>query len=273
MIFGFIFMIIFFGLVGGGGYFLFKRIQKNISDDVETEKYIPTTQDNLPVDYIRDGIVKLKNGNFACVISMPSVNIDLMEDGEREGVFGQYRQTLSSIDFPFQILQQSRVADISDYLKSLEKIHFETKNKFIKRQIEFYMQYMEGLVQTKSVLSKKFFIIIPLDEFKEKKRKSRSGGLFDFSFKGKKNETEVDRNDVVKEEKKFEQARRELLMRAGVVQRSFKRFGVSPTRCGDDQVTELLYTSYNKNRSVYQPLPRDAVKKYSTIYVDRKGRR
>lgn len=274
MIFALFFMMFLFAAFAGIGYFLFKRIQKNIKSDEETEKYIPTAQDNLPIDYIRDGIIKMKNGNFACVIKVPSINIELMEEDEKEGIFGQYRQILSSIDYPFQFLQQSRVADVSDYLRSLDKIHYETNNRFIRKQIEFYKEYIDELVKTKAVLTKKFFIIIPYDEFREKKkRSSSSGSLFDFSIKFKKKEVNSGQEDVVKEERKFEIARRELLGRAGLMQRSFSRFDIRPSRLGDDEVAELLYTSYNKNRSVYQPLIKGATQEYSTIFVDRKGKR
>lgn len=273
MIFSLVFMIFLFAIFTGLGIFLFKKIQKNIKNDEETEKYIPTTQDNLPIDYIRDGIVKMKNGNFACVVKVPSINIELMEDDEKETVFGQYKQILGSISFPFQFLQQSRVADVSEYLNKLDRIRFETKNNFIKKQLDFYREYIDELVKTKSVLTKKFFIIIPFDEYKEKKQSSNSSGsLFDFSIKPKKKE-EGSKDSVIEEEKKFEIARRELLSRAGLIQRSFARFEIRPERLGDDEITELLYTSYNKNRSVYQPLMKGAVNEYSTIFVDREGRR
>lgn len=271
---GIIIFILFMGIVGVVGVLAYKYINKTMQTDEEKEDFIPTTQDNLPVDWIRKGIVKMKNGTYAIVIKLPSINIDLMEENEREVVFSQYRSILSAIDFPFQFLQQSRVVDIADYIKKLEKIQKGTDNDFVKLQLDHYKRYMTGLVNSRAILTRKFYLIVPFDELQEKKAKAKqNGSLLDLSFnKKKKNENQKsERETVIEEEEKFKTAHKQLTGRGDIVMRSFARFDISPSLLNDEQLTELFYTSYNKNKSVYQPLRASELREreYYSLYVKR----
>jgi len=270
---GFIIFILFMGVIGVAGYAGFKYMKKTIQTDDEKEDYIPTTQDNLPVDWIRKGIVKMKNGTYAIVVKLPSINIDLMEDNEREVVFSQYRSVLSAIDFPFQFLQQSRVVDIADYIKKLEKIQRGTDNDFVKLQLDHYKRYMTGLVNSRAILTRKFYLIVPYDEILEKKAKAKqNGSVLDLNFKKKGNEGEkTERETVIEEEEKFKNAHKQLTARGDTIMRSFSRFDITPEFLNDEQLTELFYTSYNKNKSVYQPLRASEFKDrdYYSLYVKR----
>ncbi|MCU7666970.1 hypothetical protein [Bacillus thuringiensis] len=270
---GFIIFILFMGIVGVLGVVGYNYIKKTMQTDDEKEDFIPTTQDNLPIDWVRKGIVKMKNGTYAIVINLPSINIDLMEANEREVVFSQYRSILTAIDFPFQFLQQSRVVDIDEYMKKLEKIQKGTENEFVRLQLEHYKRYMNGLVNSRAILTRKFYLIIPFDELQEKKSKAnQSGSVFDLSFKKKQKEAEkTEKETVIEEEKKFEVAYKHLTGRADIVMRSFSRFDIKPTLLNDEKLTELFYTSYNKNKSVYQPLRASELKdrEYYNLYVKR----
>lgn len=267
----FIFLGFMMIIVFAGGLMIYKFFKKNIDKDEEKEAFVPTTQDNIPIDYVRDGIIKMKNGSYASVIRVPSINIDLMEAEEKHVVFEQYRQILSAMEFPFQFLQQSRVVDVSDYLKKIEKIKLTTTNEFAGHQLDYYRQYIIDLVNTRSVLTKKFYIVIPFDEETEKKKKSRGGSsAFDFSLNKKKeknSKSEIKVDSVVEEEKRFDYARKQLNGRAGMMKRLFSRFDIQPEILHDDEIIELFYTSYNKTRSVYQSLGKDINENYSSLYV------
>ena len=253
-----------------GGFFLYKYFKENINHDAEKETYIPTTQDNIPVDSIRQGIVKLKNGSYCAVIKVPSLNIELMEYEEKQIILEKYKQILTSIDFSFQFLQQSRIVDVSDYLKKLSKIQSQADNIFVKKQLEFYRGYIIELIRTRVVLTKKFFLIIPFDdELEKRKRAKNSTSPLDLKL-NKKNIKIDEKNDVLEEEKRFEIARKQLSSRVSLIVRSFGRFDISPEQLNDEGLTELFYTSYNKARSVYQPLPVGAQNDFTTFSV-RKG--
>lgn len=270
----FIFLSFMFILIAAAAILLFKYFKKNIDKEDEKDAFIPTTQDNIPIDYVRDGIIKMKNGSYASVINVPSINIDLMEAEEKHVIFEQYREILSAIGFPFQFLQQSRIVDVSDYLKKLEKIKLTTTNEFASYQLNFYQQYIVDLVSTSAVLTKKFYIIVSFDEEVEKRKKAKGGASkFDLSLnkKKEKNKKNQETENVIDEEKKFDFARKQLQGRAGMVKRLFSRFEITPEILHDDEIIELFYTSYNKSRSVYQSLGTKINENYSSLYV-KKGR-
>lgn len=260
-------------LIGGlavGILFWFKKKKEATK---EKEKYVPTTQDQFPIDYIRSGIVKLKTGGYRIVIDLPSINIDLMEGSEKQVILEQYRQILTSIDFPFQYLQQSRIVDISEYLNTLGTIRATAKSKFVKNQLEFYSGYLIDLIKNRSVLTKKFYFVIPYDEERENKNKKKQIAQ---KAKDKQNKTKgkllEEENDVYEEEQRFEKAKKQLFIRANLVERAFRRFEISPHILSDKELLDLYYTSYNKDRSVYQPLRDVNPSDYTSLNVTTKNR-
>lgn len=270
-------------LIGFSGFLAFKWYQKKSAEDeelAEKEKFIPTTQDQLAIDYIRGGVVKLKSGGYRVLVELPSVNIELMESEEKEIVLQQYRQILNAIDFPFQILQQSRIVDISDYLSQLEGFASTEKNPLIKKQIEFYTEYLIDLIRDRSVLTKKFYFVVPYDEAKENQNKNNW-----YAQKQKQKEKEAQKNkkrkgksfeeeeiDIYAEEKSFEKARKMLFARATMIERAFRRFDISPNILDDKELLELFYTVYNKDRSVIQSLRNANINDYTSIRVKAKRR-
>lgn len=247
--------------------------EKEESKESEKEKYVPTTQDQLALDYIRSGIFKLKSGGYRLLIELPSVNIDLMEPEEKEVILQQYRQILNAIDFPFQYLQQSRIVDISEYLATLEGYARTEKNPLLKKQIEFYTEYLIELIRDRSVLTKKFYLVVPYDE--EKESKNHSSYVAEKKKKEekkkkkaqKKNRELEEENDIYLEEKRFEKARKILYARGSMIERAFRRFDIAPKILNDQELLELFYTVYNKDRSVFQSLRDTNLTDYTSLRV------
>lgn len=280
-------IVIVMGLLAGLaaiGFMFFKKMKENEAKrNEEQEKYIPTTQDQVPIEYIRSGIVKLKSGGYRMIVEMPSINIDLMDGMEREGVLRQYKEILTAIDFPFQVLQQSRVVDIKEYIEKLEKTKSMETNYLIQKQLEFYEDFVKALVKDRSILTKKFFFVIPYDEKlelskttgyyaeKQKQRmKEKEKKIKEAKKKGIKLEGMETENEIMMEEKRFEKARKILGGRGNLVMKAFKRFEISPRRLGDKEILNLYYTAYNKERSKIQSLNHVDVDDFLTINVSSK---
>lgn len=262
-------VLIFIGMIVFGVYFFLQMIKKQKEAEKEKEKHIPTTQENLPIESIRSGIMKLKTGGYRLIIELPSINIDLMEASEREGVLLQYRQVLNSLRFKFQYLQQSRVIDIQEYLNTIEVLRANATTKFAKNQLGFYNEFLENLIKERSVLTKKFFIIIPYDPHIEDKESRRAQyHAFDRNKEAfEKAQNDLKNNDVFQEEKRFEKARKELESRANLVISAFRRFEVNGHVLNDEEILDLMYTTYNKDRSMYQRVGGN-LSDYTTIRVD-----
>lgn len=248
------------------GYLCFIIFFKSKDAEEEKEKRIPTTQDHLPFEYIRASIVKLKGKGYRLVVEVPSINIDLMEAGEKQSVMEQYRSILNSIDFKFQILQQSRIVDISEYIDTLDTKKKSSDSKFVKNQLGFYIEYLNDLVKYRSVLTKKFYVVIPYEEEEDGKKDYHA-----FSRHKKKHAKELEEKKKTKtvhdEEISFEKAQKQLYSRGKMIERSFKRFEIEPHILDDQELLELYYTAYNKDRSVYQSLRDKDPSDYTTLWV------
>lgn len=256
-------------MLGFFGFFLFVIFFKKKKVQVKQEKLIPTTQENLPIKDIKDGIVYLKTGGYRVVLELPSINIDLMEASEREGILGQYRMILNSFDFPFQYLQQSRIVDISDYLETIENLKLQSKTNFLSSQLGFYSDFLKDLIRNRSVLTKKFFIVIPYDPEREKKHSKRNQY---HSFDRNRKQIEAQRKQLEEDKEymeraEFEKAKAQLDSRAALVLSAFRRFDINALKLNDEELRHLYYTCYNKDRSVYQTLKDTHMKDYTTLRV------
>jgi hypothetical protein len=214
------------------------------------ETYHATTQDHLPFEYIRGNIVKLKTGKYILLIKLPSLNIELMEGEEREMVMEQYRQILTSFNFPFQYHQQSRIVDVSEYLSHIEeRISLET-NPLLIQYLNSYADLIENEVRDRSILTKGFYFVLP---FKEEKNQTKN-------------------QNVREEEEQLEKAKKQLISRGEIVVRSFRRLGVSPHILDDRELLDLYYTAYNKDRAVTQSLHNQGMEELGSIRVKAKRR-
>ena len=78
------------------------------------------TQEFVPVDDVRDGIVILKDGGMRGILMASSINFSLKSNDERQAILLQFQDFLNSLDFSIQILAQSRKLDIRPYIALLE---------------------------------------------------------------------------------------------------------------------------------------------------------
>jgi type IV secretory pathway VirB4 component len=90
--------------------------QKSIS-----KKPGPPTQRYLDIAEIRENIVVMKDGSLQAVLMVASVNFALKSREEQQAMIQSYMQFLNSIDYPLQIVVQSRRMDIDAYMNSLKE--------------------------------------------------------------------------------------------------------------------------------------------------------
>lgn len=121
-----------------------------------------TTQEHLPIEDIQGNLVILKDGSCAMILSVSSVNFDLLSEREQEAIIYAYGALLNSLTFPIQLLIRSQKKDISSYLNLLEKEEAKKENvPLLKNLIGSYKKFVAEMVKKNNVLDKKFFIVIP----------------------------------------------------------------------------------------------------------------
>lgn len=121
-----------------------------------------TTQEHLPLEDIKDNLIVLKDGSCALILSVSSVNFDLLSEKEQSAIIYAYGALLNSLTFPVQIIVRSQKKDISSYLKILEKQEeVKSSSSLLSKQINSYRKFVAEMVKKNNVLDKKFYVAVP----------------------------------------------------------------------------------------------------------------
>lgn len=121
-----------------------------------------STQEHLPIEDIKDNLVILKDGSCAMILSVSSVNFDLLSEKEQDAIIYAYGALLNSLSFPIQILVRSQKKDISSYLEILQKEEMKKQqNPLLYNLISSYRKFVAEMVKKNNVLDKNFYVVIP----------------------------------------------------------------------------------------------------------------
>lgn len=186
-----------------------------------------STQEHLDIEDIVDDLVVLKTGWVALVMSTTAVNFDLLSEAEQDATIYAYGAFLNSLTFPLQTLIRSKKADITAYFNSLEEAERTQPNPDLKNQIAKYKDFIQATVQQKTVLDKKFYLII-----------NYSTTTAGFGF-GKKVPTFNSRAQLV------ETAKVALAPRRDHVIHQTARLGLLTRQLTTQELVELFYDIYN----------------------------
>jgi len=121
-----------------------------------------STQDFLDFDDIREGTIVLKNRAIRGILLVSSTNFALKSQEEQDAIVFQFQTFLNSLDFFLQITIQSRKLNITGYIDRLKELEQNQTNELLRQQTESYRKSVEALIATGSVLSKNFFVVVPL---------------------------------------------------------------------------------------------------------------
>lgn len=119
-----------------------------------------STQDHLDTEDITEDLIILKTGWVALVLTTTAINFDILSEAEQDATIYAYAALLNSLSFPMEILVRSKKADITSYFQSLTEAERNQANPDLKRQIQKYQDFIQSTVQQKTVLDKKFYLII-----------------------------------------------------------------------------------------------------------------
>lgn len=135
-----------------------------------------STQEHLPIEDIKENLVILKDGSCAMILSVSSVNFDLLSEREQEATIYAYGALLNSLTFPIQLLIMSQKKDISSYLDLLEKQEaIKASSPLLKNLINSYRKFVAEMVKKKQCPGQKILCGHPF-------LCSRTGGRLVFNF-------------------------------------------------------------------------------------------
>jgi type IV secretory pathway VirB4 component len=210
---------------------------------VKKGKY-PSAQRSLPIAEIKEDCVVLKDGTLRAVLLVSSINFSLKSEEEQNAIIAAYVNFLNAIDFPLQILIQSRKLNIGAYLGKLEQKEKEQTNELLKLQIAEYRQYISELVELGEIMTKRFFLVIPHNPLSDKQKGWFKRLLEVFKAAGA----------VRLSQERFAGRRRELMQRADHVMGTLASIGLKAVVVDTQGLIELYYTIYNPGVAERQKL-------------------
>lgn len=214
------------------------------SKQLQGKKPTISTQRYLDIAEIRDDMVVLKDGTVRAILMVSSVNFDLKSEEEQNAMVGSYVNFLNSLQFPLQIVVQSRSLNIDEYIQRLIVTEREHSNELLRMQTADYRNFIEDLVHLEKIMSKKFFIIVPYAPGQDNKLKfsDRLVALFSTA------------RAVSLSRDRFDKYQRELNKRTIFIYSGVTSMGLQARRLNTQALIELYYNSYNPNLSQNQQL-------------------
>lgn len=194
----------------------------------------PTTQAQTPIAEVRNGIVVLKDGGLRLVMLCSTVNFDLKSEEEQEAIISGYQSFINSLEFPIQIVVQSRNLDLSKYIKKLQNQIPRAPNQLLALQIQSYISFIQATLKFANIMDKKFFVVIPYNL----PITTKPGFLSDFSRAVSKTQPEINLTN-------FDQYKKELIQRAQVVASGLSSLGIRAVQLNTQELVELYYATYN----------------------------
>lgn len=134
------------------------------------KKVKTSVQHYLDIAEIKEDTVVLKDGTLRAVLLVSSINFSLKSEDEQNAIIASYISFLNFLEFPLQIVIQSRRLDIDSYLDRLKKIEKEQTNELLRMQTAEYRQYVSELVEIGDIMTKRFYIVVPYDPLSDKQK-------------------------------------------------------------------------------------------------------
>src|SRR3954470_10763128 len=110
-------------------------------------KITASTQAYLDVQEIKEGTIVMRDASLRAVLVVSSTNFSLKSNDEQNAMIGAYQNFLNSLEFPIQILMQSRRLDVNSYLDRLRALMQQQTNELLRMQTSEYIEYIGKLIE------------------------------------------------------------------------------------------------------------------------------
>ena len=197
----------------------------------------PSTKPLVAISDIRDDVIILNNGSLRMVLEISAINFELRSEEEQAAILQGFQSFLNSVDFPVQIVVDSRKFEIGAYLQSLEQRTQTITNELLRIQVAEYVTFVRELSSLANIMSKKFYITVPFYVVETPGGK----GLLDrvsSLFGRKQPATTID-------QEKFTIYRNQLAQRVELVFDGLVGLGLKARIIPSDELKKLFYAFYN----------------------------
>ncbi|MBI3952599.1 MAG: hypothetical protein HY336_01420 [Candidatus Doudnabacteria bacterium] len=205
-----------------------------MSEMASKEKAGAGTQAYLDIAEVREGTVVLKDASMRAVVVVSSTNFSLKSGEEQNALINSYQSFLNSLEFPIQIVMQSRKLDVHGYLDKLRAIMQQQTNELLRLQTQEYIEYVGKLIEFASIMNKTFYVVVPYSTQATKQ-----------GFFNKLGSILNPASTVSLKKQEFEAHREELYKRVNQVVGLLSSMGLRALVLDTEELIELMYNSYN----------------------------
>ncbi len=204
----------------------------------------PPTQTYLDIVAIKEDCVMMRDSTLRAVVLCSSINFALKSEEEQNALIQAYAQFLNSLDWPLQIVIQSRKLNIDKYVEELQNLSKQQPNELLRVLTDEYLSYIKELVSLGEIMTKRFYIVIPYSHLSDKRRGFwfRLKSIFSLG-----EYIQLSRENFAKNKEALD--RRVDFVISGLASMSIK--GI---RLDTQGLIELYYNSYNPELVETQPL-------------------
>ncbi len=177
----------------------------------------------------------MKDGTLRGVLLVSSVNFALKSTDEQQAIIQAYMQFLNGLDFPIQIVIQSRKMNIDNYLHQLSASEASLPNELLKKQIRDYQDFIKQLVQLGEIMQKRFFVVVPFNPGTDQRK----------NFFQRLSEILSPSSTVRLSGDKFQKRKFDLDLRVNQVIGGLSSMSLNAARLDTQSLIELYYNVYN----------------------------
>jgi len=195
----------------------------------------PSTEKFLDIAEIRDDMVLLKDGTVRSVLLVSSINFALKSVEEQEAIIQAYMTFLNALEYPIQIVIQSRRMNIDGYMARLLEQQRTMENDLLRTQIADYRNFVMELVELGQIMQKMFYVVIPYDPLTNKRK----------NFFSRFSEAISPAAAARLSRKQLEDRIEQLARRTEIAQGQLNSMGLASARLDTQGLVEMYYNVYN----------------------------
>ncbi|MFU0783842.1 MAG: hypothetical protein ACFWT2_12270 [Thermoanaerobacterium thermosaccharolyticum] len=154
------------------GTYLFLKYDENRIKQLRYKRYEPVPEklkkynikDLWGIDDIRDGIIYLHGNRYSTVLSISPIDYNFLSEEEQNAVEDALRQTALSFETPVQFFSTTEYVDTNSVINDIKANNeiFNTKQANYARDM---IDYLESLMNEKSIYVRKSYVILSYDGF------------------------------------------------------------------------------------------------------------
>lgn len=194
------------------------------------------SQRYLDIAEIKEDVVIMRDGTLRAVLLVSSINFSLKNVDEQNAIVQAYMGFLNALEFPIQIVIQSRRMNIDDYLASLKEAERTQTNELLRAQVSDYREYVQQLVQLGEIMQKRFYVTVPLDPITTVTKRN---------FFTRLQEILTPSGAIRISDKRFAEQKRNLMLRVNAIVSGLASMSLNAVPLDTQSLIELYYTVYN----------------------------